>query len=209
MGMMDRIIGMGSTVTAVGNAATGVAEVFRQNETRRMELDEEAYARAMSEHGDEFAGPMRTWWDSLMNGLNRLPRPLLTLGTIGLFVYAMVEPVGFSARMEGLALVPEPLWWLMGAIVSFYFGAREAHYFRNRVWPSARVRKTAVATGAGGAVVAEVEASAADPLGEALTAAMASGDAAAEDAAAPAALPAGDGFGDNPALAEWSATRRR
>ncbi|WP_422385854.1 3TM-type holin [Paracoccus tegillarcae] len=31
-----------------------------------------------------------------------------------------------------LSLVPEPLWWLLGAIVSFYFGAREAHYFRNR-----------------------------------------------------------------------------
>ena len=26
--------------------------------------------------------------------------------------------------MAGIALVPEPLWWLMGAIVSFYFGAR-------------------------------------------------------------------------------------
>jgi Holin of 3TMs, for gene-transfer release len=28
--------------------------------------------------------------------------------------------------------VPEPLWWLLGAIVGFYFGAREAHYFRTR-----------------------------------------------------------------------------
>lgn len=26
--------------------------------------------------------------------------------------------------MAGIALVPEPLWWLLGAIVSFYFGAR-------------------------------------------------------------------------------------
>ena len=26
--------------------------------------------------------------------------------------------------MQGLALVPEPLWWMMGVIVSFYFGAR-------------------------------------------------------------------------------------
>ena len=209
MGMIDRFLGAGATVTAVGNAASGMAQILTPSATRRMELDEEAYARAIAEHQAEFAGAGTHWFDALMNGLNRLPRPLLTLGTIGLFVYAMVEPVGFSARMQGLALVPEPLWWLMGAIVSFYFGAREAHYFRNRVWPSARVRKTAVATGAGGAVVAEVEASAADPLGEALTAAMASGDAAAEDAAAPAALPAGDGFGDNPALAEWSATRRR
>ncbi len=56
------------------------------------------------------------------------------MGTLGLFVYAMVEPFGFSVRMEGLQTVPEPLWWLLGAIVSFYFGAREAHYFRDRVW---------------------------------------------------------------------------
>jgi hypothetical protein len=28
--------------------------------------------------------------------------------------------------------VPEPLWWLLGAIVSFYFGARELHYQRVR-----------------------------------------------------------------------------
>jgi hypothetical protein len=26
--------------------------------------------------------------------------------------------------MQGIALVPEPLWWLLGVIVSFYFGAR-------------------------------------------------------------------------------------
>ena len=26
--------------------------------------------------------------------------------------------------MQGIALVPEPLWWLLGVVVSFYFGAR-------------------------------------------------------------------------------------
>jgi hypothetical protein len=26
--------------------------------------------------------------------------------------------------MSSLALVPEPLWWLLGVVVSFYFGAR-------------------------------------------------------------------------------------
>jgi hypothetical protein len=33
--------------------------------------------------------------------------------------------------MAGLGYIPDPLWWLLGAIVSFYFGAREMHYFRN------------------------------------------------------------------------------
>ncbi|MFT4743258.1 MAG: hypothetical protein ACI91Z_001233, partial [Yoonia sp.] len=64
------------------------------------------------------------WFDRFIDGLNRLPRPMLALGTIGLFVAAMTDPVWFAERMVGVTAVPEPLWWLMGAIVSFYFGAR-------------------------------------------------------------------------------------
>ena len=40
MGLMDRFLGAGATVTSVANAATGITEVFRENSTRRMELDE-------------------------------------------------------------------------------------------------------------------------------------------------------------------------
>ncbi len=60
----------------------------------------------------------------MIDGLNRLPRPMLAFGTIGLFISAMTDPAWFGERMQGLALVPEALWWLMGAVVSFYFGAR-------------------------------------------------------------------------------------
>lgn len=130
MGVMDRLIGIGSTAGTMTTAASNLAEVFTQNATRRMELDEEAYARAINQLSGEFTTYRGGWFDSFINGLNRLPRPVMTLGTLGLFVYAMVEPVGFGFRMQGLALVPEPLWWLLGAIISFYFGAREAHYLR-------------------------------------------------------------------------------
>lgn len=38
--------------------------------------------------------------------------------------------------------MPEPLWWLLGAIVSFYFGARELHYRREApAAPQAAVRR--------------------------------------------------------------------
>lgn len=132
MGMMERITGFGSTASAVGTAATNLAEIFNVNQTRRMELDEEAYARAVTQLSSEFQSYRGGWFDSFVNGLNRLPRPVLTLGTLALFVYAMAEPVGFGLRMQNLNLVPEPLWWLLGAIISFYFGAREAHYYRAR-----------------------------------------------------------------------------
>ncbi len=72
----------------------------------------------------EFAHPRKGWFDRFMDALNRVPRPALALGTLGLFVAAMYDPIWFASRMQGIALVPEPLWWLLGAIVSFYFGAR-------------------------------------------------------------------------------------
>lgn len=139
MGMIDRFLGFGQGVTALGSAATGMAEVFTQNATRKMELQEEAYARAIGQFGLETQIERTGFFDRLVDGLNRLPRPMLALGTMALFVYAMVEPVGFGMRMEGLQQVPEPLWWLLGATVGFYFGAREAYHFRRRAWPARNV----------------------------------------------------------------------
>ncbi len=128
MGVIREILGGGARdlTLAVGQVADG----FRPNATQAMQNGHEAYIAALGQHGTEFRYGRQGWFDSLMNGFNRLPRPMLALGTIGLFIFAMVDPAGFAPRMQGLALVPDPLWWLLGAIVSFYFGARELHYAR-------------------------------------------------------------------------------
>lgn len=150
MGVIDKVLGGPGAVSALGQAAKGVAEVFVPSATRRMELSAEAQMAALRQLGEEYQHPALSWFDRLVNGLNRLPRPFLAFGTLGLFVYAMVDPVGFAARMVGLNAVPEPLWWLLGAIVAFYFGARETWYFRNR--PAAAAGG---AVAAGGAAMVE------------------------------------------------------
>ena len=132
MGVIGNLMGSPGAVTALGEAAKGVAEVFVPSATKRMELSAEAQMAALEQLGEEYQHPGLSWFDRLVNGLNRLPRPMLAFGTMGLFTYAMVDPVAFAQRMVGLNAVPEPLWWLLGAIVAFYFGARETHYFRNR-----------------------------------------------------------------------------
>ena len=136
MGLIGSILGGPGAVAALGEAAKGVAETFVPNATRRMELSAEAQMAALRQLGEEYGLPSTGWFDRLVNGLNRLPRPMLAFGTLGLFVYAMVDPVPFSARMVGLNAVPEPLWWLLGAVVAFYFGARETYHFRNRQVPT-------------------------------------------------------------------------
>lgn len=132
MGLIRAIFGNPGTVQAVAGGVAQVAEVFTPSATRRMELSAEAQTAALAQLGAEYQLAPQGWFDRFVNGLNRLPRPLLAFGTIGLFAYAMVDPLSFAQRMVGLNAVPEPLWWLLGAVVAFYFGARETHYFRNR-----------------------------------------------------------------------------
>jgi hypothetical protein len=130
--MFGKLVGAPAAVSALGEAAKGVAEIFVPSATKRMELSAEAQMAALRQLGEEYQHPALSWFDRMVNGLNRLPRPCLAFGTLGLFTYAMVDPEAFARRMVGLNAVPEPLWWLLGAIVAFYFGARETHYFRSR-----------------------------------------------------------------------------
>jgi len=98
--------------------------VFRENAESGAEVGKEVQLAAMAAHNAEFYPAQRGMFDRVMDGVNRLPRPMMALGCLGLIISAMVDPVWFAERMAGIALVPEPMWWLLGVIVSFYFGAR-------------------------------------------------------------------------------------
>ncbi|MEM6385086.1 MAG: holin family protein [Pseudomonadota bacterium] len=106
------------------NAIRETVEIFRPNAEAEELRAAAKGAAALSQFASEFGIERKGWFDRFIDGLNRLPRPMLALGTLALFVAAMTDPIWFAQRMQGIALVPEPLWWLMGAIVSFYFGAR-------------------------------------------------------------------------------------
>ena len=179
MGLMSFLFGGLRRAGGVGAAAEGireVAEVFHPNQTRRMELGHDAFRAAHDSHAAEFAHTPRGGFDGFVNGLNRLPRPMLALGTLGLFAFAMADPDAFAVRMRGLAEVPEPLWWLLGAVVSFYFGAREAHYLREGRAPRAPAAPD-------GASARSPDAAAAPPVPDLIEAAVAAPNPALDEAA--------------------------
>jgi hypothetical protein len=122
MGMMERLLTL--VFGGSDNVVRETVEVFRENAEAGAQRGAAVQGQAMTQFGQEFTVPRRGRFDRFMDGLNRLPRPALALGTLGLFISAMVNPLWFSERMQGIALVPEPLWWLLGVVVSFYFGAR-------------------------------------------------------------------------------------
>ncbi|MFT5786123.1 MAG: hypothetical protein ACI9KK_001477 [Ascidiaceihabitans sp.] len=122
MGMIERMFQM--MFGGGSNMVRDTVEVFRENAEAGSQRGAQVQMQAMTQYGEEFVVPRQGWFDRFMDGVNRLPRPALALGTLGMFVAAMVDPLWFSERMQGIALVPEPMWWLLGVIVSFYFGAR-------------------------------------------------------------------------------------
>lgn len=106
-------------VKAVG----GVVKTVFGDKSARDKYDADARASASSQFAAEF-GHSRNWFDSLIDGLNRLPRPVFAFGTIYLFVLCWTNPEAFVAGAINLELMPQEAWWILGTIVVFFFGGR-------------------------------------------------------------------------------------
>lgn len=150
MGMIGHLVG---ALFGTGrNAISETIEVFRPNAEAAEMREAARAAAALAQFANEFSAPRKSGFDAVVDGINRLPRPMLAFGTIGLMIAALVDPIWFAARMQGVALVPDPLWWLMGAIVSFYFGAR--HQFKAQQYEASLASSLAAAPN----VIANIEA---------------------------------------------------
>lgn len=112
--------------------ARAMVEVFKPNaeadakrkHAEHMALSEQDLA-SLAQFASEFRDRRnQTLWDSLVDGLNRLPRPLITLGILGLFILAPVDPLRFVEIATAYEAVPEGLWALFSIIIAFYFGGR-------------------------------------------------------------------------------------
>ena len=77
----------------------------------------------------EFMSPGSGFFDSMINGLNRLPRPFITFALIGLLVWVPLYPQEALIRLEVLTLMPPWIENLIYIVVSFWFGGRITHKF--------------------------------------------------------------------------------
>ena len=109
-----------------------VAEVFTENKEKKSQRKHDAFIAnneldraALQEFAAEFhQRNRRTWWDAFIDGLNRLPRPLLTFSIIGFFVLAPLNPEKFLEIAKAYEVMPAGYWALLSVIVGFYFGGR-------------------------------------------------------------------------------------
>ncbi|WP_413205995.1 3TM-type holin [Rhodospirillum sp. A1_3_36] len=124
------------------NAMDGILGRFFVNKDNQEANVHGETGQVLAAYAAEFSANRgnRTWWDSLVDGLNRLPRPAMALGVMGLMTWAPIDPVGFSQAMRAYALVPEWLAGTLFGIAAFYFTAR---HFEKRL-PFKALDRTAV-----------------------------------------------------------------
>jgi Holin of 3TMs, for gene-transfer release len=121
-----------SVIPGLFRPAKELVEVFKPNaeseaqrgHAERLALSAQDLA-SLQQFAAEFqARAKRTWWDSFIDGLNRLPRPLITLSVGAFFVLAPLDPLRFAQVARAYELMPDGFWALLSIIVAFYFGGR-------------------------------------------------------------------------------------
>ena len=101
---------------------SAISKIFGSKE-KRDQFQANARSAVYSQFAAEF-GHSKTWWDSLIDGLNRLPRPLMTFGTIYLFYMCWTDYERFLVGAVALQSMPKEGWYILGAIVTFWFAAK-------------------------------------------------------------------------------------
>lgn len=131
-------------VKAILPSASDITKVVLGNQGAAANNNAEADKAAQDAYAREFSYPLganRTRFDAFMDGLNRLPRPLLIIGIIGMIVWPCFDDVGATKIYKALGLVPEMLWQMGMLIVSFYFTSR---YLEKVSW-NKTIRQSVVA----------------------------------------------------------------
>lgn len=121
-----------SWIPGIFKSTKEVAEVFVENKEARGQrqheqqmADAELNVAVLKQFAEEFHQRQnRSWWDSFVDGLNRLPRPLITFAVLSFFVLAPLFPEQFLSIAKAYELMPQGYWTLLSIIIAFYFGGR-------------------------------------------------------------------------------------
>lgn len=123
MGLINWLFGGGAR--QFGNVVEQVGGVFRPNAEASAERSHEYKSAALAQYAAEFhQRSNRTWFDSMVDGLNRLARPIITVAVLGIIPAVMIRPAEAAIAFSALALLPTGYWALVSIIIGFYYGGR-------------------------------------------------------------------------------------
>lgn len=123
MGLISSIFGL--LFGGGRNVVRETVEVFRPNAEAQSQRGHNLDTATLNQMAAEFADRGgRGGFDRFMDGVNRLPRPMMVAGVFGLLIWTSVDPISSAQVFTSWAIIPTEFWYVVLAIVTFYFGGR-------------------------------------------------------------------------------------
>jgi hypothetical protein len=134
--MISAILSIGSKIlgSVIGKSvggglidkAGGIVEKFVDQKGSRERAALEADSKALDQFAAESAQKRenRTFWDSFIDGANRLPRPVAFFLTVWIFIWPLWDMLSFQNAMISYQAIPEWVAILVTIVWTFYFGGR-------------------------------------------------------------------------------------
>ena len=120
----------GGGLSAIGSTVEKVAGVFTQNKEKKaqrsqvLDVADLGYRAEVAKQAAREFTQKNNWFDSIIDGICRLPRPLFAFGAMYLCVLPVIDPIYASQVFVSFGLIPAELWYVIGGIIGFYFGFR-------------------------------------------------------------------------------------
>jgi len=109
----------------------GIIKRWQQGSAAKEQHRHTEVMQPMTQFANEFGyASSRTWFDVLIDGLNRLPRPVIVSSIMYYMWLSWADPEYFAQVNQGLATIPEAMWALILSVVGFFFTIRELHHSR-------------------------------------------------------------------------------
>ncbi len=124
-------MGLGTILGAIFGAGSGrnaiveTVGAFRPNAEAQAQREADHRSAALGQYAAEFhTRENRTWLDALADGLNRLVRPVVTIGLLAPIPMTVMDPAGMARVWLAIATLPPGYWAIVGIVLPFYFGGR-------------------------------------------------------------------------------------
>jgi hypothetical protein len=125
MGILSGLNPISAVVDSVSGAVQGVGKVFFGSREERDQQASDEIRSVQAGYQAEFLAPEKKGiFNQFVDGANRLVRPFFTFGIVMLFAWCVYDPAQFAISMQALRLIPDNLWYVMFAIITFWFGSR-------------------------------------------------------------------------------------
>ena len=106
MGLIEKLMGF-----VFGGDVQSTVEVFRENSEKSAVPAHVLQQATLTQFATEYRNPC-SGFDRFIDGVNRLPRPAMAFGVLGLFIAAMLDPIlPIAWRAYRLSLNPYGGYW--------------------------------------------------------------------------------------------------